>query len=205
MKLAEQNCTTFTQLLSSAAPAPGGGGAAALCGALAVSLCAMAGTLSAGRKASVGHEEELSRLVRCCAALRCRLLSLIDEDAVGFLPLAKAYSLPKDSPGRAETLREATLHACRAPMEMLRAGAETAALLEQMEALSSPLLLSDVGCGASLCRSALECAALNLAVNTKTCKSDPAAKALDQEAAGILDRWLPRMAALAGRVREKME
>ena len=52
--LASKSCVDFASLLASDAPVPGGGGAAALAGALAVSLGAMAGRLSAGRKKTEG-------------------------------------------------------------------------------------------------------------------------------------------------------
>ena len=46
----EQSCTSWLADLASSKPAPGGGGAAALVGAVAVSLGAMVGSLTIGKK-----------------------------------------------------------------------------------------------------------------------------------------------------------
>ena len=48
-KLSEQSCKDFAALLSSKAPVPGGGGAAALAGALGVALCSMVGNFTTGK------------------------------------------------------------------------------------------------------------------------------------------------------------
>ncbi len=204
-KLSNQNCTDFTRALASTEPVPGGGGAAALCGALAASLCAMAGGITAGRKKYAERAEALKPVVRRCEELRLELLALIDLDAEGFLPLSRAYSLPKDAPGREQALSEASLAACAAPLAMLEACGETAELLEQAEKLCSPLLLSDVGCGAALCRAAMECAAMNVFVNTGGRKDEPRARELSRHASELLGLWLPRMDDLAARVRTGLE
>ena len=49
MQLSELRCDEFTEKLASGAPVPGGGGAAALMGALGAALCAMAGNLTVGK------------------------------------------------------------------------------------------------------------------------------------------------------------
>ena len=192
-KLTELTCTDFAARLASSEPVPGGGGASALCGALSAALCAMAARLS---RVGDPHLEELTARAD---ALRVRLLELIDADAEGFAPLAAAYAIPRSTPGRAEALRAATLTACRAPMEMLRSAAETAALLEALHPLCKPLLLSDVGCGATLCRAAMESAAMNVFVNTRSLPEEDALP-LEAEADALLREWLPRADALAAAV-----
>ena len=149
----------------------------------------------------VGLEERIAR----ADALRQRLLSLIDWDAACFEPLSRAYSLPRDDPRRQEKLRAASLTACTAPMEMLRCCGETAELLSDLRERVSPLLLSDVGCAAVLCRGALEAAAMNVWVNTRSLKEDPEALALNAETRQILDRALPLAGAVAAAVRERLE
>ena len=49
-KLSENPCAEFAAQLASKAPVPGGGGAAALIGALAAALGAMAARLTVGKK-----------------------------------------------------------------------------------------------------------------------------------------------------------
>lgn len=202
--LIRKSCADFAADLASDAPTPGGGGAAALCGVLAASLGAMAARISAPRK-KTEERAALEEHVQFADALRQRLLSLVDWDAVCFEPLSKAYALPKEDPERKEKLRAASLTACAAPMEMLRCCGETAELLEKLSGLVSPLLLSDVGCAAALCHGALEAAAMNVWVNTKSLPGDPEAGSLNTEVGRILDRALPLTAEISARVRAKLE
>ena len=196
----EKSCMDFCAALASEAPVPGGGGAAALSGALAASLCAMAARLTMSKPAFADRAGEINVLVTRADDLRLRLLRLIDGDAEGFLPLSKAYAIPKNEPGRAEALRRATLAACQAPAEMMEALAQCTALLETLLQNCSRLMLSDVGCAAALCTGALEAAAMNVFVNTKSLKGDPEAEALALRVSRLLDDCLPRARAVSSQV-----
>ena len=68
----------------------------------------------------------------------------------------------------------------------------------------SRLLLSDVGCGALLCRAAMESAALNVFVNTAALKDRQAAEALEQEMDAWLQDALPRADRVAKQVTERI-
>ncbi|MBR3474728.1 MAG: cyclodeaminase/cyclohydrolase family protein [Oscillospiraceae bacterium] len=203
--LIENSCAGFAAALASDAPVPGGGGAAALAGALAAALGAMAARLSVRRKKTEEERAALGEDIQSADGLRLRLLTLIDRDAAGFEPLSRAYSLPKEDPERGEKLRAASLAACEAPMEMLRCCGQTAELLTALRERVSPLLLSDVGCAAALCRGALESAAMNVWVNTRSSKEDPEARALNAETRRILDRALPLTEGVTAAVRERLE
>lgn len=198
--LSQKSCMDFCAALASDAPVPGGGGAAALSGALAASLCAMAARLTMSKPAFADRAGEINALVTQADDLRLWLLRLIDGDAEGFLPLSQAYSIPKDEPDRAETLRCATLAACQAPAEMMEALAQCTALLETLLQNCSRLMLSDVGCAAALCAGALEAAAMNVFVNTKSLKGDPEADALALRVSRLLDDCLPRARAVSSQV-----
>lgn len=185
-KLVENSIVGFSDALASKAPVPGGGGAAALAGALGIALCNMAGSISANEKRAALYE-----LNEKSGELRKKLLILIDEDAKNFEPLSKAYSKPKTDPDYAETMRKATLDACKSPMEIMRCCCEAVELLEKTKALCSKMLLSDIACGASICKSALESASFNVFVNTKML-SEADAKPIDDEADAMLREYMPR-------------
>lgn len=97
----------FTAQLASAQPAPGGGGAAALTGALAASLTAMAANVTAANPRYAERSDTLRSLIDACETQRTTLLALIEADAAGFLPLQKAYAIPKADPDRAAKLAAA--------------------------------------------------------------------------------------------------
>ncbi len=190
----------FTSALASVSPTPGGGGAAALCGALASSLCAMAVSLTAGRKKYADRTALLLETAARAEELRQRLVLLVQEDAVNFAPLAAAYSLPRSDPDTPSLLRAATLGACEAPLEMLRCACAVTELLEQARTLSSPLLISDVGCGAALARAAIECAAMNVLVNTRTLPEDAESCHFRDEVLRLRAEYLPRAEAVSAAV-----
>ena len=63
MPMTELSCDAFTEKLASREPVPGGGGAAALMGALGAALCAMAGNLTLGKPRYAAKEAELRELL----------------------------------------------------------------------------------------------------------------------------------------------
>ena len=158
-------CSDFTYQLASSAPTPGGGGAAALCAALSAALCSMAGKLSEGKKSAEAFTEELSRRVSAAEKDAEVFLEFIDDDASAFEPLSRAYSIPKDAPEREILLSKASETAAQVPFSMLSRCLVAAENIDGMSRICSRLLLSDVGCAASLCRAAAECAAMNVYVN----------------------------------------
>ena len=89
-KLVEKSCVEFAEALASKMPTPGGGGAAALCGALGTALCSMVGNFTTGRKKYAAVEEDIKVILSKAEKIRQRLLELADEDAAAFEPLAKA-------------------------------------------------------------------------------------------------------------------
>lgn len=202
--LKTESCADFTAKLASREAVPGGGGAAALMGALGAALCAMAGNLTLGKPKYAAYEEELRRMTDRAEALRLRFLELIDKDAAAFAPLSRAYALDKSDPAYPETLRRATLGACGAVFELMENGCRAVELLEEMEQKGSRLLLSDVGCGALAARAALEAAAMNVLVNTRLLPEDPEARRLEEETETMLRGYAPRAQAVADRVLETM-
>lgn len=195
-KMMEKSCREFSEILASKAPVPGGGGVSALVGALGIALGSMAGNLTLGRKKYAAVEGDIRRMLAEGETIRTRLLELAQEDAAAFEPLSKAYSIPKDAPDHDAVLEAATLAACRAPMEMMEQTCRAIGLLEEMLEKGSVLLVSDVGCGASCCRAALESASLNIFINTKTLKDRSAAQDLNGRADGMLREFLPRAEAI---------
>lgn len=198
--LREASCQEFARLLASKESVPGGGGAAAYVGALGVALCSMVGNFTTGKKAYAQVEAEVQDMIARAEAVRQRLVELVDEDAVAFEPLSRAYGIPKDDPTRATVLEEATKGACAAPLEMMRQICRSIDLLEDMGHKGSKMLLSDIGCGALLARGALEAASMNVFVNTKTLQDRDFALAAEAEADAMLASYAPKAESIAAEV-----
>ena len=188
--MADLSCWEFCAQLASSAPVPGGGGAAALCGALASALGEMVIHLTLGKKKYAAVEQEFRDIEVQCAALREELLNCMQEDADEFLPLSAAYALPKSTPEeqrhRTEVLEQVSRQACRVPLKIMVCCARILDLLEIIAARGSVLALSDAAAGAILCLAAMESASLNVYINTASLKDRETAAQLDQQSDGLL-------------------
>lgn len=196
-----KTCREFTDALASSAPAPGGGGAAALVGAVGTALGQMVGALTVGKRRYAAVEAELTALMAKCDGLRRQLLDQVLADAEGFEPLARAYGIPKDDPGRAATLEAATLAACEAPLQIMALCGEAIDAVATFAEKGSRLALSDAGCAAAMLRAAMQSASLNVFINTKSLNDRAAADAIDARAEAMLDRYVAAADAIFDAVR----
>ena len=184
------SCREFVAALSSAAPIPGGGGAAALVGAIGTALGNMVGALTVGKKKYAAVEEEIRTLMRACDELQKSLLEQVAADARGFEPLSKAYGIPREDPGREKALQIAAMAACDAPIRIMELCCRAIEAISVLAQKGSRLAVSDAGCAAAMCKAALQSASLNVFINTKLLKSDDA-QALNVYAGAMLDRYCP--------------
>ena len=185
----EKNIDKFLAELASSAPTPGGGGAAALCGALGIALGNMVGNLTLGKKKYAGVQEDIAALNQRAEAIRADFVALIDADAEAFAPLSRAYSIPRDDPARDEIMEPALLKAAEAPLEIMRKCAEALELISGYAAKGSALAISDAGCAAALCGAAMEAAALNVKINTKSMKNRAVADNINAEMNELLQKY----------------
>ena len=189
MDMTMENCRKFVEVLASDAPAPGGGGAAALVGAIGTALGNMVGSLTVGKKKYAEVEEEIIALKAKCDALQTELLNQVEEDEKNFLPLAKAYGIPKDDPNRDRIMEEATIIACYTPMKIMELCCQAIEYISVFAAKGSRLAVSDAGCGAVICKSALQAASLNVFINTNTLKNREVAAEMNARALGMLEKY----------------
>ena len=195
MDLTQLSCEEFLSQLASKAPAPGGGGAAALVSAAGVALGNMVGNLTTGKKKYAAVEEEIQSLNRQATLLRKRLEALVQADADAFTPLAAAYGLPKETPEqqahKAAVMAEALDGACAVPLDIMDACCEGIRLAADYAEKGSVLAASDAGCAALFCKAALQAAGLNVAINTKLMADRAHAAMLDKKAARMLAEYVP--------------
>lgn len=186
----------FAAELSGKAAVPGGGSVAALVGSLSASLCSMAANLTSGKKKYAAYQADIERLLAASQNLRDAFLQLMDKDAEAFLPLSKAYGIPKDAPTRDEVMENALRAASAAPMDVIDKTVELLAVLEETVQKCSVLVVSDVGVAASCCRCAAESALLNVRINTKMMKDRDYAQTMNDRA----DAGMEEVAARCQRV-----
>lgn len=197
MQQLQQNETiaAFSEALASGAPTPGGGGACALAGALGAALGSMVCALTSGKRRYADVEEDIQRIASRMEALRQRLLALIDADAEAFLPLSRAYGMPRgtqqERAARDTVMEAALVRAAQPPLDIMEVCAEAVALHAELGEKGSALAISDVGVGAALSRAALQGASLNVFTNTRLLRDRQRAATLDARAQALLGEALP--------------
>ena len=207
-KLAELTAEDFVEQLASKAPTPGGGGAAALAGALGAALGSMVASLTIGKKKYADVEEEMISLKTSMEQVQKDLLFLIDKDAELFAPLAAAYGAPSETDEEKAT-KEATLQKCfrdaaEAPVQMMEKCGEAIDIMVEFAAKGSALAISDAACGAVLCSAAMRAAWLNVCVNTKYIKDENYATALNDKCQALMNKYLPIADNIFEEVERKM-
>jgi len=203
MDITSQSCRNFVDALASSSPAPGGGGAAALVGAVGTALGNMVASLTVGKKKYAEAEAEMIALKAKCDALQAELLNQVEADEVNFLPLAKAYAIPKDNPTRDSVMEEATVLACKTPLKIMALCCEAIDCMRTFAEKGSRLAVSDAGCGAILCKAAMQAASLNVFTNTKTMKNRSVADELNAKALAMLDTYCPIADQIFNSVKER--
>ena len=174
MDMTMESCRKFVEVLASDAPTPGGGGAAALVGAIGTALGNMVGSLTVGKKKYADVQDEIIALKAKCDALQTELLNQVEMDEINFLPLAKAYGIPKDDPNR-----DKIMELCCEAIDYIAVFAEK----------GSRLAVSDAGCGAVCCKAALQAASLNVFIDTKTLKNREVAEDMNRKANLMLNKY----------------
>jgi glutamate formiminotransferase/formiminotetrahydrofolate cyclodeaminase len=168
-KLTGMTVTGFTDLLSSDAPAPGGGSVAALNGALSAALTAMVGALTHGKK---GYEEafdEVEELGVEGQRLKEEFLADVDRDTEAFNKVMDAARLPKktdeDKAIRRSAMEAANKEATLVPLNVLRRTWDAAQIARRMVEQGNKNSVSDAGAAALTARAAAEGAYLNVIIN----------------------------------------
>jgi len=171
MSFQKETLHSFLSELCSKAPVPGGGGASALVGAVAASLSHMVAALTVGKQKYAAVEGEMQDVLIRAEALKERFLSLMDEDAEAFAPLAQAYRLPKttaeEQAERDRIMELALRSAVEPPLKIMEACGDALELISACALKGSVMAVSDAGVAATLCRAALEGASMNVFINTK--------------------------------------
>lgn len=190
MAIVDRSCTDFLRQLASRAPVPGGGGAAAMAGAMGVALSNMVGNLTVGKKKYANVEGEVVELIAKGETLISELEILVEKDAAVFEPLSVAYSLPKTTPEqikvKEETIETCSKSACSVPMEIMRKSCDGIKIHHKMRQIGSKLAISDIGCGVAFLKAALVAASLNVQINLRTIRDPAFVKATSDEMTDLL-------------------
>ncbi len=207
--MTDKSCREFLNMLASAEPIPGGGGASAMVGALGAALGGMVGNLTLGKKKYESVQEDIKALLDRAGKLQSELLSLVVKDAEVFEPLSRAYGLPKNTDEekkhREAVMEEALRLACSVPVELMEKSMEAVALHEEMAVKGTRIAISDAGVGVLFCKSALLGASLNVFINTKLMKDRKYAEAINKKAEMLISQCIARADRVYRNVEEQLK
>lgn len=174
MELKYLTLDTFCADTASSLPAPGGGGVAALVGALAAALAQMVASLTIGKPGFEDAEAEMRRLAADCEALRRELLDAVTGDKTSFEAYLAALQLPKateeEKALRRSALQSAAKDAAAAPLAVAEAAAKVLPIAKVMVCRGNPNVVTDGLIAAMLARTAVQSALLNVKVNLPSIK-----------------------------------
>ncbi len=194
MKLAQLQVKDFTEVLASEAPAPGGGSAAALEGAVGAALTAMVCSLTEGKKRYAEHRDLIAQVREKAAALQARFVDVMDRDTEAFLAISSAYGMPKatdeEKAVRSAAIQQGLVKCTETPFEMMELAAETIALTRSLLGRFNESAASDLGVAALSLRAAVQGAWLNVRINIGSLKDRALAEDYRRRGAALVDQVL---------------
>jgi glutamate formiminotransferase/formiminotetrahydrofolate cyclodeaminase len=167
--LVDLTVTSFVDLTSTDAPAPGGGSVAALMASMSGALTSMVANLTVGKKGYKKVWEEMRDVAPQAQTLKDAFLTAVDDDTFAFDAVMDAMKLPKKSEEeqrrRGEAIVRATKEAVEVPLGVLRGCREALPLIEAVAQKGNVNSLSDAGVAALALRAAAGGALLNVLIN----------------------------------------
>lgn len=165
--LTELTIQEFAKDLGSEKPAPGGGSASGLAGALAGSLVKMVAHLS-----GEGQEETIS----CSRVLANELLDLVNRDTDAFNQVMASFKLPKETDEekkeRRQAIQAATRLATEVPLRIMEVSLEVLTLAKEVAFHGNKNALSDAGVAGLLGVAACRGASYNVLINLPGLKDE---------------------------------
>lgn len=195
MKLAELKTAEFVDLLASDAPAPGGGSAAALEGALGAALTAMVCGLTVGKKKYAEFQELAEEAQKKATDLKARFVDVMDRDTEAFNVVSAAFGMPKatdeEKAARSAAIQKGLEGCTKTPFEMMELAVESLELTASILGKSNDSAASDLGVSALSLRAAIQGAWLNVLINIGSLKNKELAEDYRAKGEALLAKALP--------------
>ena len=180
MKLIDMTVSSFLDEMASDSPAPGGGSAAALCGAQGAGLAAMVASFTIGRKKFADFEENAIAVRDEELILVDKLKAQIDRDTEAFNLVAAAFKLPKttdeEKAARSKAIQAGTLVSTQVPFETMELALEALRTAEKLLSGFNDSAASDLGVAAWNLLTCVKGAWLNVGINIGSLKDKEAAE-----------------------------
>lgn len=206
--LMELRVGQFVDSLASDTPAPGGGSASALAGALAAGLIEMVARLTQGREEYAESQVEMKAVLNAAGPIRLELSDLVDRDTQAFNSVMAAMRLPRgteeEKTTRRAAIQEATKEATQVPLRVAELACELLALARVVAQKGNPNAVTDAGVAGRLALAAAEGAGLNVAINLPSIRDEAYRTETGSRLAGYLDLAREAAAETAEAVARRM-
>jgi formiminotetrahydrofolate cyclodeaminase len=196
----------YLDALASDAPAPGGGSAAGLVGAMAAALVSMVANFTAGRERYAEVDAQMRGVLQETAALREELSRLMEDDERTYTSVSAAYRLPRvtdeERRARSRAIQQALLAAAQPPLAMVRTCRRVLDLAELVARDGNPNLASDAGVAALFAEAALRAGAINVRVNLARVRNQETVQRIESELNALVEgapSFKEEILAVAGR------
>jgi methenyltetrahydrofolate cyclohydrolase len=168
LDFSSQSVGEFCDTVAADTSAPGGGSVAAITGALAASLAAMAARFSKEQW------EDAAGAVAQAEALKVRLLPLAEEDSRAYENVLLALQMPKevDEEVRDAAIGDALSRAADVPMAIAEAAVDVATLGCELAQRGNPNLHGDAAAAVFLAEAAVRTSANLVEINLATREGD---------------------------------
>lgn len=204
MKLTNMTVTKFNDILASDSPAPGGGSAAALEGAVGVALINMVASLTLGKKKYAEFQDLMEEIIKAATALRSQFIEVIDRDTESFNCVSAVFSMPKNTDEekaeRKKAMQEALKTCTYTPYDMMRLALAGLELTRQALGKSNSSAASDLGVAALCLKSSIQGAWLNILINISGIEDRAFADEYREKGQKIIAKALPLADEIYGAV-----
>lgn len=189
--MVESSVEHFLDILASKEPAPGGGAASALVGAVGAALLSMVANLTVGKEKYKESEAMIEELLKKVSMFQKELTDLIEEDTNAFNKVSEVLKMPKNTEAekakRKEKMQEALKYATQVPVGIMEKTVEVLRLHERALGRTNQSALSDTGVSALCLKTALEGAWLNVKLNLTGITDKDFVKTQEEKAQKLLD------------------
>ena len=177
----------FIEQLSDGTPTPGGGGAAALAGAMSASLAVMVANLTVGRRKYQAVQADALMAQSRAEELRGELFQAIEDDAYVYQRVVTILQHRTDNnDGTAiQAIEDALTSAAQVPLNVARHSKDVVLLLQNLVEIGNEHAVADAAAGAFLARAAIQASVLNMKANLKEVKNEKIKKSWLNQAGRI--------------------
>ncbi len=185
--LTELGVEQFLDQTAARTPTPGGGGVTALAGALACAMGRMVASYSVGKKTEPAVAEQVQQVALQLERADQLLRGLITKDAEAYTAMTDAAKAARADASKRGAHQDAILAAIAVPMEMAAVSSSALTTMDELKAIASKYLISDLGVAAVLADATARASRYSVLINLGDISDEAAAGKISNEIDAIIE------------------